>query len=206
MNNYLNKTYIILDRELKGYFRTPLASIFLLVFLALSSGMTFFLGRFFERDQADLTAFFSWHPWLFLVLMPAIGMRLWAEERRSGTIELLITLPVTNTQLVVGKFLASWIFTLIALILTMPIWITVNYLGSPDNGVIFSGYIGSLLMAGGFIAIGSCISSTTQNQVIAFILSVVICFLFLLSGTSLVLDFFYIRCIQQYTNKQNILW
>ena len=167
MNNYLNKTYIILDRELKGYFRTPLASIFLLVFLALSSGMTFFLGRFFERDQADLTAFFSWHPWLFLVLMPAIGMRLWAEERRSGTIELLITLPVTNTQLVVGKFLASWIFTLIALILTMPIWITVNYLGEPDNHVILISYFGSWLMAGAFLALTSCLSALTKNQVIA---------------------------------------
>ena len=171
MNNYLNKTFIILDRELKGYFRTPLASIFLLVFLALSSGMTFFLGRFFERDQADLTAFFSWHPWLFLVLMPAIGMRLWAEERRSGTIELLITLPVTNTQLVVGKFLASWIFTLIALILTMPIWITVNYLGDPDNHVILISYFGSWLMAGAFLALTSCLSALTKNQVIAFIIS-----------------------------------
>ena len=171
MNNYLNKIYIIFDRELKGYFRTPLASIFLLVFLALSSGMTFFLGRFFERDQADLTAFFSWHPWLFLVLMPAIGMRLWAEERRSGTIELLITLPVTNTQLVVGKFLASWIFTLIALILTMPIWITVNYLGEPDNHVILISYFGSWLMAGAFLALSSCLSALTKNQVIAFIIS-----------------------------------
>ena len=147
MNTYFNKVYIIFDRELWGYFRTPLASIFLLVFLALSSGMTFFLGRFFERDQADLIAFFSWHPWLFLILMPAIGMRLWAEERRSGTIELLITLPVTNTQLVIGKFLASWIFTLIALVLSMPIWITVNYLGNPDNSVILISYIGSWLMA-----------------------------------------------------------
>ena len=190
MNNYLNKTYIILDRELRGYFRTPLASIFLLVFLALSSGMTFFLGRFFERDQADLTAFFSWHPWLFLVLMPAIGMRLWAEERRSGTIELLITLPVTNTQLVVGKFLASWFFTLIALILTMPIWITVNFLGDPDNNVILISYIGSWFMAGAFLALTSCLSVLTKNQVIAFIISVVVCFIFLLSGTSLVLDFF----------------
>jgi ABC-2 type transport system permease protein len=188
MNNYLNKTYIILDRELKGYFRTPLASIFLLVFLALSSGMTFFLGRFFERDQADLTAFFSWHPWLFLVLMPAIGMRLWAEERRSGTIELLITIPVTNTQLVVGKFLASWIFTLIALILTMPIWITVNYLGEPDNHVILISYFGSWLMAGAFLALTSCLSALTKNQVIAFIISSISGFVLIMAGFNLVLS------------------
>ena len=188
MNNYLNKTYIILDRELKGYFRTPLASIFLLVFLALSSGMTFFLGRFFERDQADLTAFFSWHPWLFLVLMPAIGMRLWAEERRSGTIELLITLPVTNTQLVVGKFLASWIFTRIALILTMPIWITVNYLGEPDNHVILISYFGSWLMAGAFLALTSCLSALTKNQVIAFIISSISGFVLIMAGFNLVLS------------------
>ena len=188
MNNYLNKTYIILDRELKGYFRTPLESIFLLVFLALSSGMTFFLGRFFERDQADLTAFFSWHPWLFLVLMPAIGMRLWAEERRSGTIELLITLPVTNTQLVVGKFLASWIFTLIALILTMPIWITVNYLGEPDNHVILISYFGSWLMAGAFLALTSCLSALTKNQVIAFIISSISGFVLIMAGFNLVLS------------------
>ena len=188
MNNYLNKTYIILNRELKGYFRTPLASIFLLVFLALSSGMTFFLGRFCERDQADLTAFFSWHPWLFLVLMPAIGMRLWAEERRSGTIELLITLPVTNTQLVVGKFLASWIFTLIALILTMPIWITVNYLGEPDNHVILVSYFGSWLMAGAFLALTACLSALTKNQVIAFIISSISGFVLIMAGFNLVLS------------------
>ena len=188
MNTYFNKTYIIFDRELRGYFRTPLASIFLLVFLALSSGMTFFLGRFFERDQADLIAFFSWHPWLFLILMPAIGMRLWAEERRSGTIELLITLPVTNTQLVVGKFLASWVFTLIALVLSMPIWITVNYLGDPDNNVILISYIGSWLMAGAFLALTSCLSTLTKNQVIAFIISSISGFILIMAGFSLILS------------------
>ena len=188
MNTYFNKTYIIFDRELRGYFRTPLASIFLLVFLALSSGMTFFLGRFFERDQADLIAFFSWHPWLFLILMPAIGMRLWAEERRSGTIELLITLPVTNTQLVVGKFLASWVFTLIALVLSMPIWITVNYLGEPDNNVILISYIGSWLMAGAFLALTSCLSTLTKNQVIAFIISSISGFILIMAGFSLILS------------------
>ena len=188
MKIYLEKTYIIFDRELKGYFRTPLASIFLLVFLALSSGMAFFLGRFFERDQADLTAFFAWHPWLFLILMPAIGMRLWAEERRSGTIELLITLPVTNMQLVIGKFLASWIFTLIALILTMPIWVTVNYLGDPDNNVILISYIGSWLMAGAFLALTSCLSALTKNQVIAFIISSISGFVLIMAGFNLVLS------------------
>ena len=188
MNTYFNKTYIIFDRELRGYFRTPLASIFLLVFLALSSGMSFFLGRFFERDQADLIAFFSWHPWLFLILMPAIGMRLWAEERRSGTIELLITLPVTNTQLVVGKFLASWVFTLIALVLSMPIWITVNYLGDPDNNVILISYIGSWLMAGAFLALTSCLSTLTKNQVIAFIISSISGFVLIMAGFSLILS------------------
>ena len=188
MSTYFNKTYIIFDRELRGYFRTPLASIFLLVFLALSSGMTFFLGRFFERDQADLIAFFSWHPWLFLILMPAIGMRLWAEERRSGTIELLITLPVTNTQLVVGKFLASWVFTLIALVLSMPIWITINYLGDPDNNVILISYIGSWLMAGAFLALTSCLSTLTKNQVIAFIISSISGFVLIMAGFSLILS------------------
>jgi ABC-2 type transport system permease protein len=146
------------------------------------------LGRFFERDQADLIAFFSWHPWLFLILMPAIGMRLWAEERRSGTIELLITLPVTNTQLVVGKFLASWIFTLIALVLSMPIWITVNYLGDPDNNVILISYIGSWLMAGAFLALTSCLSTLTKNQVIAFIISSISGFVLIMAGFSLILS------------------
>jgi ABC-2 type transport system permease protein len=188
MNTYFEKIYIIFDRELRGYFRTPLASIFLLVFLALSSGMTFFLGKFFERDQADLIAFFTWHPWLFLILMPAIGMRLWAEERRSGTIELLITLPVTNTQLVVGKFLASWIFTLIALVLSMPIWITINYLGNPDNSVILISYIGSWLMAGAFLALTSCLSTLTKNQVIAFIISSISGFILIMAGFSLILS------------------
>ena len=188
MNEYLYKTFIIFDRELKGYFRTPLASIFLLVFLTLSAGMTFFLGRFFERDQADLTAFFAWHPWLFLILMPAIGMRLWAEERNSGTIELLITLPVTNSQLVLGKFFASWVFTLIALFLTTPIWISVNYLGEPDNGVIFISYVGSWLMAGCFLSLTSCLSTLTKNQVIAFILSTISCFIMVMAGFGLILS------------------
>jgi ABC-2 type transport system permease protein len=148
------------------------------------------MGNFYERGQADLAPSFNFHPWLYLFLVPAISMRLWAEERKSGSIELLLTLPITMMQAVIGKFLAAWLFIGIALLLTFPLWMTVNYLGSPDNGVILAAYIGSLLMAGGFLSIGACISATTKNQVIAFIISVVICFAFLLSGFSIVLNFF----------------
>lgn len=181
---------IIFKRELASYFATPVAYVFIVIFLVLSGALTFHLGSFYERGQADLAPFFNFHPWLYLFLVPAISMRLWAEERKSGNIELLLTLPISMLEAVIGKFLAAWLFTAIALFLTFPLWITVNYLGSPDNGVIFAAYIGSLLMAGGFLAIGACISATTKNQVIAFIISVVICFAFLLSGFSIVLDFF----------------
>ncbi len=181
---------IIFKRELQGYFATPVAYVFIVIFLVLSGALTFNMGNFYERGQADLAPFFNFHPWLYLFLVPAISMRLWAEERKSGNIELLLTLPITMIQAVIGKFLAAWLFTGIALVLTFPLWITVNYLGDPDNGVILAAYIGSLLMAGGFLAIGACISATTKNQVIAFIISVVICFAFLLSGFSIVLDFF----------------
>ena len=181
---------IIFKRELQGYFATPVAYVFIVIFLVLSGALTFHMGGFYERRQADLAPFFNFHPWLYLFLVPAISMRLWAEERRSGNIELLLTLPITMLEAVIGKFLAAWLFTGIALILTFPLWITVNYLGNPDNGVILATYIGSFLMAGGFLSIGACISATTKNQVIAFIISVVICFAFLLSGFSIVLDFF----------------
>ena len=181
---------IILRRELSAYFATPVAYVFIVIFLVLSGALTFHLGGFYERGQADLAPFFNFHPWLYLFLVPAISMRLWAEERKSGNIELLLTLPITMAEAVVGKFLAAWLFTGIALVLTFPLWISVNYLGDPDNGVILAAYIGSMLMAGGFLAIGACISATTKNQVIAFIISVVICFAFLLSGFSIVLDFF----------------
>ncbi len=180
----------IFKRELRAYFSTPVAYVFIVIFLFLTGIFTFYIGGFYESDQADLTPFFSFHPWLYLFLIPAISMRLWSEERKTGTIELLMTLPVSLTEAVIGKFLAAWVFTAIALALTFPIWITVNYLGDPDNTVIFVSYIGSLLMAGGFLAIGSCISALTKNQVIAFVISVVICFLFILSGFPLVLDFF----------------
>jgi gliding motility-associated transport system permease protein len=180
---------VIVRRELQSYFATPLAYVFIVIFLALAGTLAFFVGNFFERGQADLQPFFSFHPWLYLVLIPALAMRLWAEERRSGTIELLLTLPVSMTQAVVGKFLASWIFSAIALALTFPFWITVNYLGSPDNGVILASYIGSFLMAGAFLAVGSAVSALTKNQVIAFVVTAAVCFLFTVSGSPIVLGF-----------------
>lgn len=180
----------VFRRELRSYFVTPVAYVFIVIFLVLSGAFTFYLGNFYERGQADLQPFFTFHPWLYLFLVPAVSMRLWSEERKSGTIELLLTLPLTMWQAVVGKFLAAWAFIAIALVLTFPMWITVNYLGDPDNGVILAGYIGSLLMAGAFLAIGSCLSAATRNQVVAFILTVVICLLLLLAGFPMVLDFF----------------
>ena len=186
----MNNLHAIVRRELISYFQTPVAYVFIMIFLLLSGAMSFYLGNFYEREQADLDAFFSFHPWLYLFLVPAISMRLWAEERKTGSIELLMTLPLTVAEAVLGKFLAAWAFTGIALLLTFPIWLTVNYLGDPDNGIIVAAYLGSFLMAGGFMAIGACLSAATRNQVIAFILSVVTCFLFLLSGFPIVLDFF----------------
>ncbi len=180
----------ILRKELAGYFATPLAYVFIVIFLVLIATFTFYLGNFFERGEADLQPFFQFHPWLYLFLIPAISMRLWAEERKSGSIELLMTLPVTPAQAVLGKYIAAWLFTGTALVLTFPLWITVNYLGEPDNGVILSAYLGSFLMAGAFLAIGSCVSATTRNQVIAFIISIVICFVFLSSSLPFVLDLF----------------
>jgi len=164
--------------------------VFLIIFLVMTGIFTFYLGGFYERGFADLDPFFRFHPWLYLFLVPAISMRLWAEERRLGTIELLFTLPLTTLQAVLGKFFAAWLFIGLALLLTLPVWLTVNYLGSPDNGVILAAYLGSWLMAGGFLAIGSCMSALTRNQVVAFILSVVVCFLFLLSGLPMVMNLF----------------
>ncbi len=180
----------IFRRELAGYFATPLAYVFIVIFLFATMSFTFYLGDFYNRGVADLAPFFNFHPWLYLFLIPAIAMRLWAEEQKSGTIELLLTLPVPLWAAVMGKFFAAWVFAGIALALTFPIWITVNYLGDPDNGVIFASYIGSFLMAGGFLAIGAGISAMTQNQVIAFVVTVVVCFLFTVSGLPQVLDFF----------------
>ena len=178
----------IFRREFASYFATPLAFVFIVIFLVLAGAFAFQFGQFYRRGQADLTPFFSFHPWLYLFLIPALSMRLWAEERKSGSIELLMTLPITVWQAVVGKYLAAWCVAGLALALTFPMWITVNYLGDPDNGAILAAYIGSFLMAGGLLAIGACISATTRNQVIAFIFTVVICLGFLLAGFPLVLD------------------
>ena len=186
----MNTISALFRRELKSYFATPVAYVFIVIFLVLMSTFTFYLGDFYERGQADLAPFFVFHPWLYLLLVPAIAMRLWAEERKTGSIELLMTLPITPWQAVLGKYLAAWAFTGVALLLTFPIWITVNYLGDPDNGAIVAAYIGSFLMAGGFLAIGACLSATTSNQVIAFVITVVVCFVFLASGFPMVLDFF----------------
>jgi ABC-2 type transport system permease protein len=180
---------IIARRELGAYFATPVATVFIVIFLILQGTLTFNLGNFFDRGQADLNPFFNFLPWVFLLLVPAITMRLWAEERRLGTIELLLTLPITQTQAVIGKFLAAWAFCAIALVLTFPIILTVRYLGDPDMGVIWSGYLGALLVAGAFLSIGSAMSALTRNQVIAFVLGVAVCFIFAAASYPLVTDF-----------------
>lgn len=189
MNSWANiKT--IAKRELAAYFTSPLAYVFIVIFLLLCGFFTFMIGGFFERGEASLArSFFEWHPWFYLFLVPAVGMRLWAEERRVGTLELLLTMPVTAWQAIVGKFLASWLFLGLALVLTFPIVITVNYLGKPDNGVIFSGYIGSWLMAGAYLAISCITSAMTRTQVVSFIISVVVCFFLILCGFAPVVRF-----------------
>lgn len=179
----------VFRRELLGYFATPLAYVFIVIFLFTTGAFAFYVGNFFDAGQADLSVFFSFHPWLYLFFMPAIAMRLWAEEQKTGTLELLMTLPMPLMSAVLGKYLAAWVFAAIALALTFPIWITVNVLGDPDNGVIVASYIGSLLMAGGYLAIGACLSAVTSNQVIAFVTGVFVSFLFTVSGSALVLDF-----------------
>ena len=184
----MSATLGIFRREFASYFATPLAAVFIVIFLLLSGAFTFFLGDFFETGQADLQVFFRFHPWLYLLLVPAVAMGLWAEERKSGTLELLLTQPVTLWQAVLGKFFAAWTFIGLALVLTFPIWITVNWLGEPDNGVILASYLGSWLMAGAFLSVGSCLSASTRSQVVAFILTVVVCLLFLLAGFPLALD------------------
>ena len=190
MINFIYTSTNIFKREILSYFSTPVAYVFIAIFLILSGLFTFYLGNFFELGQANLSSFFEWHPWLYLFLIPSITMRLWAEEKKSGTIEFITTLPISITSIVIGKFFASWVFTIVALTLTFPFWITVNYMGNPDNGVILASYIGSILMAGGYLAIGSCISAMTSNQVIAFVVSATISFLFTVSGLPIVLDFF----------------
>lgn len=183
-------TFIIFKREFASFFSTPVAYIFIAIFLIMSGVFTFMFGNFYERGQADLLSFFNFHPWLYLFLVPAIAMRTWSEERKSGSIELIMTLPFNTMQIMFGKFLASWAVLGLCLLLTFPLWLSVNYLGNPDNGIIVAAYLGSWLMSGAFLAIGICMSASTKNQVIAFILAVVVCFVFVLAGSDLVLNMF----------------
>jgi len=180
----------VFRREFASYFATPLAYVFIIIFLVFSGIFTFYVGGFFERGQADLQPFFGFLPWLYLFLIPAIAMRLWSEERRAGTFELLLTLPISLSAAVFGKFLAAWAFAGVALALTFPLWITVNILGDPDNGVILAGYVAGVIMAGACLSFGATISAVTRNQVIAFVVTVMVSFLFTMSGLSIVLDFF----------------
>ncbi len=186
----MGTTLAICKRELRAYFTTPLAYVFIVIFVALNSAVAFYFGGLFDRGQADLQPLFSFHPWLYLFLIPAIAMRLWAEERKTGTLEILMTLPLSTVQAVCGKFLAAWAFTVIALAMTFPIWITINYLGDPDNGVIVTNYVGSIMMAGSYLAIGGFVSALTRNQVIAFVVAAAVIFLFMMSGLELVLSAF----------------
>src|SRR5512137_1599992 len=182
MNSVAN-IQTITKRELQAYFASPVAYVFIVIFLLLCGFFTFMVGSFFERGEASLVRpFFDWHPWFYLFLVPAVGMRLWAEERRVGTLELLLTMPITAWQAIVGKFLASWLFLAVALVLTFPIVITVNVLGHPDNGVILCGYLGSWLMAGAYLAISCITSAMTRSQVVSFIISLVVCLFLILAG------------------------
>ncbi|MGB3726933.1 MAG: ABC transporter permease [Glaciecola sp.] len=187
---FVSATATIFKREFSSFFSSPVAYTFIAIFLILSGVFTFMLGAFYERGQADLLSFFNFHPWLYLFLVPAMAMRTWSEERKNGSIELIMTLPFTTMQIMLGKFFAAWMVLGLCLILTFPLWITVNYLGNPDNGIIAAAYIGSWLMSGAFLAVGMCMSATTKNQVIAFILAVVVCFVFVLAGTPVVIDMF----------------
>ncbi len=184
----MHPTLTVFKREFRSYFATPIALIFLTVFLVLTGFFTFKLGRFYESGQADLRSFFLWHPWLYLFIVPAVSMRLWSEEKKSGTIELLLTLPVTLFQATAGKFLAAWAFLGLSLLLTFPMVLTTMYLGSPDLGVIFVGYLGSFLMAGSYLAIGCAVSAATNSQVISFVISTTICLVLILLGFEPVIE------------------
>ncbi|MDD5483402.1 MAG: ABC transporter permease subunit [Kiritimatiellae bacterium] len=186
--DFVRNTKAIAKRELVSYFESPVAYVFMIVFLMLLGFLTFFVSRFYEIGQADLRPFFFWHPWLFLILVPAAAMRLWAEERRSGTIETLLTLPVSMTEAILGKFLAAWIFIGLIIALTFPIVLTTVYLGDPDKGAIIGGYIGSFLLAGTYLAVGMMTSAFTRNQVISFVLALMICLFLLLAGWPPVTD------------------
>lgn len=188
MNGSFSNIKTIAKREIAGYFSSPVAFVFIVIFLLLSGFFTFMVAGFFDRGEANLMPFFTWHPWLYLFLVPAVGMRMWSEERRLGTIELLLTMPVTTWQAIVGKFVASWAVIALALAFTFPVVLTVNYLGSPDNGVVFAGYIGSLLMAGAYLAISAMTSAMTRNQVVSFIIAVVLSLFLILAGWPPVTD------------------
>jgi ABC-2 type transport system permease protein len=184
----MNTILTIAKRELGGYFTSPVAYVFIVIFLLLAGFFTFMLGGFFQRSAATLESFFVWQPWLYLFLVPAVGMRVWSEERRMGTLELLFTMPVAPWQAIIGKFLAAWVVLGIALLLTFPLIITVNYLGQPDNGIILAGYLGSFLMAGAYLSVACMTSAMTRNQVVSFILSVVACLFLILAGWQPVTD------------------
>ena len=184
----MQQFYPLFKREFFGYFRSPVAYVFIVIFLMAAVGCTFFIGGLYESNQASLVSFFAYLPWLFLVFVPAVGMRLWAEERRSGTVELLFTLPVTMAEAVIAKFMAGWSFLLVTLALTFPLVLTINYLGNPDNGVVFAGYLGSALMAGAYLSVACFTSALSKNQVISFILGVVICFVLVLVGWGVFTD------------------
>lgn len=186
----MNMVSIVFRREFASFFATPVAWVFIVIFLMLSGVFTFYVGNFYQRDQADLLPFFNFHPWLYLFLVPAMAMRTWSEERKSGSIELLMTLPIRTWQAMLGKFFAAWAVLGLSLLLSFPLWITVNYLGDPDNGIIVAAYLGSWVMSGAFLAIGICMSALTKSQVVAFILAVVVCFVFVLSGSDIVLEAF----------------
>ena len=184
----MKSIWTITKRELAGYFNSPVAYVFLVIFLLMTAAFTFLIGQFMDRNQATLQPFFMWHPWIYLFLVPAVGMRLWSEERRQGTMELLLTLPISLWHCIIGKFIASWLFLTLALVMTFPIWITVSYLGDPDHYVILASYIGSFFLAGAYLSITSMTSAFTRNQVISFILSVVICLFLVLCGWPPVTD------------------
>lgn len=186
----MSATLTIFKREFTSFFATPVAYIFILIFLIMSGVFTFMFGGFYERSQADLLSFFDFHPWLYLFLVPAIAMRTWSEERNTGSIELLMTLPITTMQVMMGKFFAAWTMLALCLLFTFPLWLTVNYLGNPDNGIIASAYLGSWLMSGAYLAVGICMSASTRSQIVAFILAIVICFVFVLAGSPVVIALF----------------
>ncbi len=186
----MRNLYVIFKREFRSYLHSPIIYVFLIFFLILNGVFTFKVGSFYEFGQADLRSFFMWHPWLYLFLIPAVSMRLWSEERKSGSIELLFTLPVGMIEAMLGKFLAAWVITTVALLLTFPMILTVVYLGNPDLGLVFAGYIGSIFLSGGYLAIGSLFSASTKSQVVSFIITFATCLFLVLIGFEPFVKFF----------------